>query len=65
LHFHVADASATLAAEGAPFVFRQFADIGRFASLGALTSGEKWLPASGARTQRQERPEPVSVIHFP
>ena len=65
LHFHVSDASSTLVAEGTPFVFRQFAHVGRFASLAALTSGEKWLPAGGADTRRQERPDPVSVIHFP
>ena len=65
LHFHVADAASTLAAEGVPFVFRQFTDIGKFASLAALLSGDRWLPAGGARTYRQERPDPVSVIHFP
>jgi murein DD-endopeptidase len=65
LHFHVSDASATLAAEGMPFVFRQFTQIGRFASLAALTSGEKWLPAGSAVIHQQERPDPVTVIHFP
>lgn len=65
LHFHVSDASATLAAEGAPFVFRQFTQIGRFASLGALTSGAQWLPAGSAAMRRQERPDAVAVIHFP
>ena len=45
LHFHMADAASTLAAEGVPFVFRQFTQVGRFASLTALISGEKWLPA--------------------
>ena len=65
LHFHVADAASTLAAEGVPFVFRQFAQVGRFASLAALTSGAKWIPASAAGTHRAERPDPVAVIHFP
>jgi murein DD-endopeptidase MepM/ murein hydrolase activator NlpD len=65
LHFHVADAASTLAAEGVPFAFRQFTDTGKFASLAALLSGDRWLPAGGARTYRQERPDPVSVIHFP
>jgi murein DD-endopeptidase len=65
LHFHVADAANTLAAEGLPFVFRQFADIGKFASLSALLAGERWLPAGSARTHRSHRPDPVSVIHFP
>lgn len=65
LHFHVSDASATLAAEGMPFVFRSFIEDGRFASLNALTSGEKWLPAGAVVTRREERPDPVTVIRFP
>jgi murein DD-endopeptidase len=65
LHFHVSDASATLAAEGMPFVFRQFTQIGRFASLAALTSGEKWLPTGSAVIHQHERPDPVTVLHFP
>src|SRR5918993_3933729 len=65
LHFHVADASSTLAAEGMPFVFRQFGQLGRFASLAALTSGEKWLPSSLAETRQRERPDPLAVITFP
>ena len=65
LHFHVADAASTLAAEGAPFVFQQFAEIGKFASLNALLSGEKWLPAGSARTHRAQRPDPMTVVHFP
>jgi murein DD-endopeptidase len=65
LHFHLADAAATLAAEGVPFVFRQFADIGKFASLQALSSAEPWLPSGSARTHRAQRPDPVSVIQFP
>jgi len=65
LHFHVSDASATLAAEGIPFVFHHFIDEGRFASLSALTSGEKWLPAGAVTARRDERPDPVTVIRFP
>jgi murein DD-endopeptidase len=65
LHFHVADAASTLAAEGVPFVFRQFTQVGSFASLTSLTSGEKWLPASSAVSRQLERPDPVSVVHFP
>jgi hypothetical protein len=65
LHFHVSDTSSTLAAEGMPFVFRQFTQIGRFASLAALTSGEKWLAAGNAESRQRERPDPVTVIHFP
>jgi hypothetical protein len=65
LHFHLADAPSPLAAEGVPFVFRQFAEIGRFASLTSLLSGEKWLPAASAATMQRHRPGAVTVIHFP
>jgi hypothetical protein len=65
LHFHVSDASATLAAEGMPFLFRLFTDEGRFDSITALTSGEKWLPAGAVAARQQERPDPVAVIRFP
>jgi hypothetical protein len=65
LHFHVGDAGSTLAAEGMPFVFRQFTQVGRFASLTAMISGERWLPGSVAETRRLERPEPMTVVHFP
>jgi hypothetical protein len=65
LHFHVSDAGATLTAEGMPFVFRQFTDIGRFASITALLSGEKWLPGGVATIRQRERPEPMTVVHFP
>lgn len=65
LHFHLADAPSTLGAEGVPFVFRQFADLGKFASLPALLAGAPWLPSGSARTHKVQRPEPVSVVHFP
>jgi murein DD-endopeptidase len=65
LHFHVSDASATLAAEGMPFVFRSFVEDGRFVSVNALTSGEKWLPTGAVTARRDERPDPVTVVRFP
>ena len=65
LHFHVADAANTLAAEGVQFVFRQFAEVCKFPSLNALLAGERWSPAGSARTYRLHRPDPVTVIHFP
>ena len=64
LHFHVADANATLAAEGMPFVFRNFTMLGEFASIGALQGGESWIPAQLARPVTQSRPTPNSVISF-
>jgi murein DD-endopeptidase len=64
LHFHVADANATLAAEGMPFVFRNFTMLGEFASIGALLAGESWIPGQLARPVSQSRPTPNAVISF-
>ena len=64
LHFHVADANATLAAEGMPFVFRSFTMLGEFASIGALQGGESWIPSQLARPVSQARPTPNAVVSF-
>lgn len=64
LHFHVAGASSTLEAEGMPFVFTQFTQVGRYASHSALVGGEKWEPAPSAVIRTKERPEPMTVMHF-
>jgi murein DD-endopeptidase len=65
LHFHVADANQTLAAEGLPFVFRAFTGLGEFRSLDALFAGDKWIPGQLARPAEQMRPTPNAVISFP
>ena len=66
LHFHVADANATLAAEGLPFVFRRFEHLGAYRSLAALAAGERWTPSPPAqpRVRRLQHPAPVAVIRF-
>ncbi len=64
LHFHVADTNSPLGAEGMPFVFRQFTTLGEFASITALTSGERWVPAELARPAFRARPTPNAVISF-
>jgi murein DD-endopeptidase len=66
LHFHVADANLPLAAEGVPFVFRQFELHGEYASLKALLAGEPWSPARDGRggVRRGQHPAPVSVLSF-
>ncbi len=64
LHFHVADTNETLAAEGMPFVFRAFTQLGEFASIGALTGGEPWIPLQLARPFSSARPTPNAVISF-
>jgi murein DD-endopeptidase len=66
LHFHVADASATLAAEGREFMFFNFTHEGAFESIAALTSGQRAVPAAeGASLRTWERPAPNAVIRFP
>ncbi|HEX8030733.1 MAG TPA: M23 family metallopeptidase [Vicinamibacterales bacterium] len=65
LHFHVSDASNTLAAEGMPFVFRVFTEEGWFGSIDELLSGRKWQPAGSVIGRRDNRPDPVAVIRFP
>ena len=65
LHFHVANANQTLAAEGLPFVFRNFTGLGEFSSIDALVGGEKWIPGQLARPAENTRPSPNAVISFP
>ena len=66
LHFHVADARATLAAEGWPFVFFGFEHEGAFESIAALIKGRRAVPARGGGSHRAfERPAPNAVIRFP
>ncbi len=62
LHFHVADASATLEAEGLPYVFRNFDVIGAFDSIKEATSGVRWKELSSAR--RMELPGANVVVTF-
>lgn len=64
LHFHVADANHTLAAEGLPFVFRNFTVLGEFSSIDALLAGDKWIPGQLARPAVQTRPTPNAVVSF-
>lgn len=63
LHFHVADRNSLLGAEGLPFVFREFQQLGAFASLDALIKGEHWRDAPARRTL--ERPAANAVVSFP
>ena len=64
LHFHMADANSLLAAEGLPFVFREFAHLGEFASIDALVSGDKPSLTAGDRRAELERPAPNSIVRF-
>lgn len=63
LHFHVADAAAELAAEGIPYVFRNFEVLGTYDDIAAFTTGERWKPA-GAGKRSMELPAANTVIVF-
>jgi murein DD-endopeptidase len=66
LHFHVADASSTLAAEGWPFIFVGFEHDGAFESIDAFMKGQRAVPPQGRPSHRSfERPAPNAVIRFP
>ena len=43
LHFHVADRNSLLSAEGLPFVWRRFDQLGAFRSIEALATGDPWV----------------------
>jgi hypothetical protein len=66
LHFHVADANATLAAEGLPWVFRRFEVVGGFETIQAFSDGSPWkpVPASQGGPRRLELPAPNVVVWF-
>lgn len=66
LHFHVSDASSTLAAEGLPYELAGFEVVGAYDSIEAAHAGRRWKPAprplGGARTR--ELPAPNVVVRF-
>ncbi len=66
LHFHVADASSTLAAEGVPYVFRSFDVLGAFGTIGAFASGEPWgaAPKAAGGHRSSELPAANVVVLF-
>jgi murein DD-endopeptidase len=66
LHFHVADAPATLAAEGLPFVLSGFEMQGVFTSMDAVGSGAApaAIPQGLASARANERPVANSVVKF-
>lgn len=66
LHFHVADAGNELAAEGLPYVFRNFDVVGAYDAIDTFESGERWKPPSpGAAGKRSmELPGANTVVFF-
>jgi Peptidase family M23 len=67
LHFHIADARTELAAEGLPYVFRNFEVVGAYERIDAFETGERWKsPAPAAAGKRSmELPSANTVIFFP
>jgi peptidase M23-like protein len=66
LHFHVADARTELAAEGLPYVFRNFEVIGAYERIDGFETGERWQPPSPAAAGKRsmELPDANTVIMF-
>jgi murein DD-endopeptidase len=67
LHFHIADASSDLAAEGLPYVFHSFEVVGAYDGVDAFKAGERWKPPSpaGAGRRSMELPGANTVVFFP
>jgi murein DD-endopeptidase len=72
LHFHVGDAKSELAAEGLPYVFKNFEVAGAFKSIEAfegiegVESGHRWdgAPPGAGGVRTNELPAPKTVINF-
>ena len=67
LHFHVADARDTLAAEGMPFALTRFTLLGAYPGLDQLGPGGAWQPVAADVTadRRGEHPPSLAVVRFP
>jgi len=67
LHFHVADAGSELAAEGLPYVFRNFDVAGAYDRIDTFETGERWKsPSATAAGKRSlELPGANTVLFFP
>ena len=67
LHFHVGDARSELAAEGLPYVFRNFEVVGAYERIDAFETGERWKSPSPAAAGKRslELPDANTVVFFP
>ncbi len=67
LHFHVADTSAPLDAEGLPYGIDDFTLLGAFPSIETFGKAMPWtpLPADGTAKRHAEFPAPMTVVAFP
>jgi len=67
LHFHVSDASSTLAAEGLPYVLESFELVGAYDSIEDFGNGARWKPLQGnpSASRSAELPGANVVVRFP
>ncbi len=64
LHFHVADSTMPLNAEGLPYVFQKFKTVGAFSSAEQFSDGRPWMAADSEK-HSLELPTAFSVVEFP
>lgn len=65
LHFHVADGPSPLAAEGVPYVLRDFEVLGDYGTIEAFAAGHPWKPPQKQPDHRaMQFPAADSVIRF-
>lgn len=64
LHFHVADTNSPLGAEGLPFTFDGFEQVGSWTTIDRAFSGERWQSATPRRFTAA-MPAPNVVVRFP
>jgi hypothetical protein len=65
LHFHVADGPSPLAAEGLPYVIRDFEVLGDYGTIEAFAAGRPWKPSQKQPDSRTlQFPVANAVIRF-
>jgi hypothetical protein len=65
LHFHVADGPSPIAAEGVPYVIRNFTVLGDYETIAAFAAGGPWKPAQRQPNSRSMQfPVANAVIRF-
>src|SRR5262249_8373941 len=67
LHFHLVDANSPLGAEGIPYAFEQFDQLGVAGDPDVFVAGGGWKAEAGAKPtpQRREFPLDNAVVAFP
>ncbi len=67
LHFHVVDANSVMGAEGTPYEFETFDQLGLAEGPESLDTGQAWKPKAGEApvAHRRELPNDNAVVAFP